>query len=199
MLKHHFPVPRTSFLGAGCRWHRRISLAQVYPRVDLCVHMRCREGGVGDLTWRCTTSLMGGVGHNAETFCLTWQKETLLMFHHAQCASLASSGSKKKLVRVTNQIYLISLMCWIKNRLIKSKNCIVDGAFDPFFKWFKNHICQVSKKQLWKLIHIHDGSVNSPSKYYYLQDAQKNKIQPNNKKRSAHFHVHFLSMPHMKV
>ena len=52
MLKHHFPVPRTSFLGAGCRWHRRTSLAQVYPRVDLYVHMR-REEGVGDLPMYC--------------------------------------------------------------------------------------------------------------------------------------------------
>ena len=104
------------------------------------------------------------------------------MFHHAQCTSLASSGSKKKLVRVTNQIYLISLMCRIKNRLIKSKNSIVDGAFDPFFKWFKNHICQVSKKQLWKLIHIHDGTCeNLFKKYYDLQAVQK-KSWSNNKK-----------------
>ena len=42
------------------------------------------------------------------------------MFHHAQCASLASTGAKTKLIRVTNQIYLMSLMCRIKNRLIKS-------------------------------------------------------------------------------
>ena len=68
------------------------------------------------------------------------------MFHHAQCTSLASSGSKKKLVRVTNQIYLISLMCWIKNRLIKSKNSMVDGAFDPFFQMIhKSYLSSLEK------------------------------------------------------
>ena len=46
------------------------------------------------------------------------------------------------------------IMCRVKTRLIKSKNSMVDGAFDPFFKWFKKTLktYTYSRWNLWKFV-----------------------------------------------